>query len=778
MTRWVIWLLVAIFGVVGAVLTAGGATLVSAGGSPYYVVTGLAMLFCALGLGRRARCAAWCYGAMLSWTIVWSLWEVGLDNWALMPRLLALSILGLVLLLPGLHRAIGASRWWIALPALAAVLVVGFAVVRAENSESGLSAATKVPQLAGASTDWRHWGNNLAGTKYAATDQINLDNVGQLKLAWRYDSDIKPGALRSLEAAPLAVNGRVYMCIESGTVAALDQDSGNLLWRYRGLAPDSPFLGWKCRGVAYYEARTPGPDCQHRLFLTTAAGQLEAIDADSGRRCTTFARDGIADLKEGMGEMKPDEALPTSPPTLVNGVIIVGQSISDFGSFESPSGVIRGYDAETGALRWAWDAGRPGQTTLKPGESYTRDTPNAWGVFSGDETLGLVYVGTGNSPPDYFAAHRSQISDQFTDNVVAIDVATGQLRWSFRTVNHDLWDYDVAAQSVLVDLPGGQPALIIPTKRGQLFVLDRRTGQPIDKVVERPAPQGAVDGNWTASTQPYTTGFASVAGDDLRERDMWGLTPIDQMMCRLTYRRANYSGQFTPILSRPSITYPAVGGGINWGSVSVDTQRGLMVVNTLRLANLNRLVPKTDGKDIKGGFEGGVIMFPMAGTPYYLAQFPFLSPIFVPCQRPPFGTISVFDIASRQLLWSKPLGTAAGSGPLGLASHIPLRLGAPNFGGSLTTAGGLVFIAATQDHRLRAFDIGNGREVWSADLPAVGASMPISYVSPVSGRQYIVIAAGGHFAIPGPDASAILAYALPDKAAQPDNSVQPNKAGQ
>jgi glucose dehydrogenase len=205
-----------------------------------------------------------------------------------------------------------------------------------------------------------------------------------------------------------------------------------------------------------------------------------------------------------------------------------------------------------------------------------------------------------------------------------------------------------------------------------------------------------------------------------------------------------------------------VGGGINWGSVSVDTQRGLMVVNTLHLANLNRLVPRTQGTVVKGGFEGGVITFPMEGTPYYLAQFPFLSPLFVPCQRPPFGSIQVFDIATRKLLWSKPLGTAAGSGPLGIASHIPLRLGAPNFGGSMTTASGLVFIAATQDRLLRAFDIGNGREVWNSTLPAVGASMPISYVSPRTGRQYIVIAAGGHFAIPGPDASAIVAYALPE----------------
>lgn len=406
MTKFAVWLAVAICGAVGVTLVAGGVMLIAASGSPYYFIIGIALLVCALGLVLRARYATWCFGALLAGTVLWSLWEVGLDDWALMPRLLALTLLGLLFLLPPIQRTTSASRWWVGAPVLAALLVLGVAIVKAETAESDLPAAARVSPLPGAPTDWRHWGNTLAGTKYAATDQINASNVGRLKLAWRYDSDIKPGALRSLEAAPLAVDGRLYMCIESGTIAALDQDSGKRLWQYRALPENSPFLGWKCRGVAYYVAKSPTPDCQRRLFLTTSAGQLIAVDADTGRRCSHFAEDGIVDLKQGMGEMKPDEALPTSPPTVVNGVIVVGQSISDFGSFDSPSGVIRGYDAETGALKWAWDAGRPGQTLLKPGETYTRDTPNAWGVFSGDEALGLVYVGTGNSPPDYYSTLR------------------------------------------------------------------------------------------------------------------------------------------------------------------------------------------------------------------------------------------------------------------------------------------------------------------------------------------------------------------------------------
>jgi membrane-bound PQQ-dependent dehydrogenase (glucose/quinate/shikimate family) len=762
MAKIVFWIVVSILTIVGISLIAGGSILVANGGSFYYALTGLAVLASAVLLVRRSRYAAWIFGIMLSWTILWSLWEVGLDGWALMPRLVGPALVGFLFLIPPLHEATGTSRWWVTAPSLAALLLVSLAAYRDQTAESGLPGASNVAVMPGAPKDWQHWGKDLAGTRYAAIDQIDTENVDQLKLAWRYDSDVKPGVLASLEATPLAIDGRLYMCIESGTVAAIDQDTGKRIWQYRGLPKDSRFHGSRCRGVAYYAAKIHSKDCSRSIYMTTSEGQLIAIDADTGRPCSRFGDNGVADLRVGMGLMTPDDALPTSPPTIVNGVVIVGQSISDFGSFDSPSGVIRGYDAETGTLRWAWDAGRPGQTLLKDGEIYTRATPNAWSVFSGDEKLGLIYVGTGNSPPDYYSAFRSKIADEFTDNVVAIDVATGQLRWSFKTVNHDLWDYDIAAQPVAIDLPEGKPALIVPTKRGQIFVLDRATGQPIDPVVQRPVPQGGVKGEWTAKTQPYTTGFPSLSGDDLTEADMWGITPIDQMICRIRFRKARYEGQFTPITSQPTITYPAIGGGINWGGISVDTQRGLLVVNALHLANINRLVPRKAGETPKSGFVDGGIMFRQDGTPYSFESYSFLSPISVPCQEPPFGTISVFDIRTRKLVWSKPLGTAEGSGPLGVRSHLPLRLGAPSFGGSLTTAGGLVFIAAAQDRRLRAFDIANGRELWSAKLPAVGAAIPISYVSP-SGRQFVVIAAGGHFSIPGPHAAAIMAFALPKK---------------
>ncbi|MFN3817834.1 PQQ-binding-like beta-propeller repeat protein [Blastomonas sp.] len=450
------WLFAIILLLVGGGLAYGGILLAAAGGSWYYVVTGVAVLVAATGFIRRARYAYWAYGAMLAGTIVWGLWEAGLNNWGLMPRLVAPAVVGLLLLLPPMHRAAGARRAWIAVPALAALALVGAAIVRAETAESGLPPAARIAVSADAPTDWRHWGNALAGTRYAAIDQINLGNVRDLELAWHFDSDLPPGELPSLQAAPLAVDGRLYVCLQSGTVAALDQDSGKQIWRFDSMPRNSPLLGWKCRGVAYHadepadqDAARPAParlsqaaprqrDCVRRIFLSAVTGDLIAIDADTGRPCSGFGENGRVDLKIGMGLTKPDEALPTSPPTVVNGVVVVGQSISDFESFTAPSGVIRGYDARTGALRWAWDVGRPGKTQLEPGETYTRDTPNAWGVFSGDEALGLVYIGTGNSPPDYYSGFRSKIADEFTDNIVAIDVATGLPRWRFKTVNHDL----------------------------------------------------------------------------------------------------------------------------------------------------------------------------------------------------------------------------------------------------------------------------------------------------------------------------------------------------
>ena len=761
--------LAAIFFLSGAWLFGGGALLLVNSGSPYYLFAGAALLATAAGLVRQSAVAVFIYAGLLTVTLFWSLWEVGFDGWQLAPRLIAPAVMGFALMSSAV-TAPTKSRWWIGAPVLLIFTAIVVAFVLQMDVESMPKAATAASASA-AATEWRHWGNTLGGTRYVAAKQIDNGNVQDLKLAWRYDSQRPTQAIPSFEATPLAVDGRLYVCLQPGIVAALDQDTGREIWRYT--MPDFQKLdfgklwGGKCRGVSYYEAAHTLPDCPKRILFARPDGFLMAVHAVTGLPCPSFGKAGAADMRVGMGDWPTVAitAMPSSPPAIIKGVAVIGQSVTDLGSLDAPSGVIRGYDVETGELRWAWDAARPDRTLLQPGETYTRDTPNAWGVLSGDEDLGLVFVPTGNSLPDYFGGMRWGFAEAYSSAIVAIDVASGKVRWTFQTVHHDLWDYDVGAQPVAVNIPGPEgviPALLAPTKLGEIFVLDRSTGHPIDPVIEKPVPQDGVPEEHLAKTQPSTTGFPSLSGPVLRERDMWGLTPLDQLWCRVRFIRAKYEGPFTPVGTKDTLFYPGTAGGIDWGSVSVDLERGLLAVNALRFSNFGRLVPRKEAPTREGG-GGGWVNFQMAGTPYIFAETPFMSPLQVPCQAPPYGTMSVLDLKTRKLLWNKPLGSAKNSGPFGIPSKLPMRMGVPNMGGSVVTAGGLIFIAAAQDRMLRAFDIRNGHELWSVELPAVAAANPMSFVSAKTGRQYVVIAAGGHYGITGPPAGTVLAFALPTR---------------
>lgn len=758
-------------------LMAGGAQLLAAGGSAYYLAAGVALMWTAIALWRQSGQAPTTYAALIWATVIWSLWEVGLDGWALAPRLLALAVLGLPFLTPPLRTLSRDNGRWMSSAILAVTVVMGIASLSALLPTGTSNPRPQEHSTApdSAATEWRHWGRTVGGTRFVPSRQINTGNVGELELAWRYDSHLPPPMYLSFEATPLFADGRLYVCLKPGIVAALDPDSGEEIWRYTadiaGQLDFTRIFGGKCRGVSYYESPDKGVECPARILFPRPDGYLVAVNAKDGRPCTSFGDSGMVDLHAGVGPMPASArrqiiAMPSSPAVIVNNVAVIGQTISDLESLDAPSGVVRGYDALTGELRWAWDAGRPGQSLLEPGQFYTRNTPNAWGVFSADERLDLVYIPTGNSLPDYYGGSRVDAVEHYSSSVVALDVSSGELRWSFQTVHHDTWDYDVAAQPVVVDLPGengGIPALLVPTKLGQIFVLDRRSGEPIDKVMEKPVPQaGAVPGERLSSTQPYTTGFPSLAGPDLTEADMWGVSPLDQLWCRLLYRKAHYFGQFTPISTRETIMYPGTAGGINWGSVSVDPHRGLLFVNTLRFANLGRLLPRESAPvGTYGGKEGDAV-FEQAGTPYAFVQSTFMSALKVPCQRPPYGTVNVLDLETRSLRWSRSFGTSADIGPLGIPTLLPIRIGAPNMGGSVVTAGGLAFIGAAQDRKLRAYAMDDGSELWSAPLPAVGAASPMSYISPKTGRQYVVIAAGGHYGLPGPPAGAVLAFALPE----------------
>ncbi|TGD71307.1 membrane-bound PQQ-dependent dehydrogenase, glucose/quinate/shikimate family [Mangrovimicrobium sediminis] len=753
----------------GAAFAWGGWQLLQLDGSAYYVATGVALLFTALCLFVMPALGAWLFGAIVWATLGWSLWEVGMDGWALVPRLTLLAVLALVFLLPGTLRTAGAgAASWAALSGLASLVVVGGAFALADWQGEELPSATVQPAPAADAGEWRVWGRNAAGDRFSPLQQIDNSNVHQLELAWRYDSDVPPLAsfgAHSFEPTPLAANGYLYLCVDRNVVVALDPETGKERWRHDpDINLDGVFVT-TCRGVSYYEAPPGTSKCPRRLIYGTADGRLLAVNADDGSACTSFGDNGAADMRLGMGRIPPGALSVTSPPAIVNGVAVVGQFVNDYLSFfDAPAGVIRGYDALSGELRWAWDAGYPVPRGLpEEGDSYTLDTPNAWSVFSADPERGLVFIPTGNSPPDYYGVERSAAALKYSSSIVALDAATGAVRWSFQTVHHDLWDYDVASQPVAVDIyQDGQPlpALIVPTKRGETFLLDRRDGTPIDPVVEKPVPQGGLPGEPISPTQPYTTGFPSLAGEHLTETDMWGMTALDQLWCRVRFRQLRYEGDFNPPSTDTTLNYPGAAGGSNWGSVSVDLDRGIMVASSLHMAETGQMITHEEAAALDLAGSKDTLLYPQERVPYAFKRKVFLSPLGAPCQRPPYGRISAFAIGSRELLWSKPLGTAEHSGPWGIETRLPITMGVPNAGGAITTGGGLVFIGAAQDRRLRALDIGNGRELWSARLPAVGAATPMTYTAP-SGRQFVVIAAGGHPGIPGPSAAAVLAYALP-----------------
>jgi quinate dehydrogenase (quinone) len=377
------------------------------------------------------------------------------------------------------------------------------------------------------------------------------------------------------------------------------------------------------------------------------------------------------------------------------------------------------------------------------GESYTRGTPNAWSVFSADDELGLVYIPTGNATPDYFGAHRSKAAEQYSSSVVALDATTGDVRWSFQTTHHDIWDYDVPSQPVLTSMPNksgvNTPVVIVPTKRGQLFVLDRRDGTLVSDVEEKSVPQGPVSGEWVSPTQPYSVGMPSFAGAKLTERDTWGITPIDHLLCRIDFHKLRYEGEFTPPMTTGSIQYPGFAGGMNWGSVTVHEDAQLLVVQSLHMANKVRLIPRAGAdKDTPTAMGGQQI-----GTPYLSNTFPWLSPLFAPCQRPPYGEMAVVDLRTRQTVWQRPLGTANELGPLGLKSKLPIPIGAFFFGGTIATQSGLIFVDGTNDRYLRAVDLYSGKELWREYLPGQAEATPMSYLGPKSKKQFIVVTVPG-----------------------------------
>lgn len=778
---WITLLLVLAFGVT---LAWGGAKLLLLGGTPYYVLAGLALVAVAVLLFRQRREAIWLYGAILVATAGWAVWESGADVWALLPRLAAPVAGGLWLLTPWVRRALAPARGRTGQVMLAASALLGIGLgiaglMRTPAADPMFDTAAEampggVPLAAlPEDGDWKNYGNDPGGARFSTAGQLTPANVDDLEVAWTYRLGPAPEGYVTFEATPLKVRDTVYICTGYNDVIAIDAETGRERWRFRAKVDIRDVASMTCRGVAWYSA----PDatvCPERILANTLDARLIALDARTGQRCADFGKNGEVSLLTGMGQVTRGYYYATSAPTVVRGKVVLGGWVTDGQYWGEPSGVIRAFDARTGALAWAFDMGRPDRTGEPgPGEEYTRATPNSWAPMSADEELGLVYAPTGNATPDYFGAQRRPFDEAYTSAVVALDAETGRPRWAFRTAYHDVWDYDVGSQPTLLDLPGANGpvrALAQATKRGELFLLDRVTGKPLAKVEDRPVPQsGAVPEERLSAVQPFSVGMPSFRGKDLTEATMWGLTPVDQLWCRLRFREARYEGPMTPPGLTPSITSPGYLGGMDWGGVAIDRDRNLLVVNTNHVANYTRLLTREEAnrrrlKPRRPGskeYVGGPV--PQANTPYGAETGPFLSPLGVPCQQPPFGRLTAIDLVTRKVVWTKPLGTARDSGPLDIKSGLPLTMGVPNLGGSIVTRGGLTFIGATQDRYLRAFETTSGRLLWEARLPAGAQSTPSSYVSPASGRQMVVVAAGGSGLMKSKPGDYLIAYALPKR---------------
>ncbi|MGG5823588.1 glucose/quinate/shikimate family membrane-bound PQQ-dependent dehydrogenase [Falsiroseomonas sp. HW251] len=800
----------------GIVLALAGLWLAVLGGSWFYVACGIVMAGTGAMLARGERAALWGAALLVGGTLLWSLWEAGLDWWPLAARGDVVVLVGLLLLTPWITRALGRAAGAQVSPLRGGGLALSLTVLAA----LGVAAASwftdphridgSLPEIRGASSpsaaavppgEWHAYGRTEAGQRWSPLAQITPDNVSRLEVAWHYHTGDLRGRAgdpkeTTFEVTPLKIGDRLYFCTPHQDVVALDATTGREAWRYDPrIRGHLALQHLTCRGLAYFPGGRTGPNaaapgsprqvaaapspvsdmpvaaadgaqatsCDAKLLMPTADGRLIALDPATGAVCRDFGDGtGQVNLWANMPNVDPGAYYSTSPPVVAGGLVIVGGTVLDNVSTHEQSGVIRAFDIRTGALVWNWDSGNPDQTAPLPaGEHYTPNSPNSWTTMAADETLGLVYVPLGNQPPDQWGANRSPAVERFSSSIVALDLATGRVRWRFQTVHHDLWDYDVPAQPSLVDLTvNGQrvPALVQPTKQGELFVLDRRTGEPLLPVREVPAPQGTLRGDHAAPTQPVSA--LSFEPPRLRERDMWGATLFDQLACRIQFHRLRYEGRFTPPSLQGSIVYPGNFGVFNWGGVAVDPQRQVAFTTPAYLAFVSRLVPRANDHDLYVNDtppEGALpALNENFGAPYAVELKPFLSPIALPCQAPPWGYVAGADLLTGRIAWMHRNGTVRDLTPLPL----PFRMGVPDLGGPIVTAGGVAFLSGTLDYYLRAYDVATGREIWMARLPAGGQATPMTYQG-ADGRQYVLVAAGGHGSLGTDAGDSIIAYALP-----------------
>jgi quinoprotein glucose dehydrogenase len=601
---------------------------------------------------------------------------------------------------------------------------------------------------------WANYGNDPGGTRYSTAQQIDRTDVSQLQLAWTF----RTGALQTktdlmekaaFEATPILVENRLFLSTPYNHVIALDPQTGAKLWEYDPQVDLSHgYSEVSSRGVsAWTDSKAkPGQPCRLRIFEGTLDGRLIALDGDTGKPCLDFGVKGEVNLARDAATATEWTGgyQVTSAPAIAGDLVITGSSIADNWKVDTGRGIVRAYDTRTGQLRWTWNP-TPWADKTEP----RTGGGNAWSTLSVDPKEDLVFIPVGSSAPDYYGGIRKG-DDKWSDSVVALRASSGKFVWGFQVVHHDLWDYDVASQPTLFTWKDGTPAVVINTKMGHVFVLNRLTGAPLLPVEERPVPQSDIPGEQSWPTQPFST--ISLVPESISAADAWGPTPQDQESCRAKIASSHWDGMFTPPTLQGTLMSPGNVGGVNWGSAAYDPSRHIMVANTNRLVAWIKLIPR-DQFDAERHKDQDNRIFgefgEQKGAPYGLYRTFLFSPDKTPCNTPPWGTTEAVDLFSGKHVWDVPLGTM-----------IPgQQTGSINLGGPMITAGGLVFTSAAMDLYLRAFDIDTGKELWKYQLPAGGQAIPMSYS--LKGKQYIVISAGGHGKLRTKQGDYVLAFSLP-----------------
>ena len=619
--------------------------------------------------------------------------------------------------------------------------------------------------------DWPVYAGGPGGARYSKLAEITPENVDRLERAWEFRTgDLYDPAFgrrnHAFQATPILAGDALYFCTPRSRVFALDAESGELRWHFDPEVDISlGHYNLNCRGVAGWEdpAASPGSSCRRRIFVATADTRLIALDAATGARCDDFGRGGEVEFFHDVGLRSRDEYGISSPPVLVGDVVVVGSSVAENRRVDLPSGKVHAFDARSGAPRWTFDPIPrdpldPARATWEGDAADRSGAANVWSLSSADPERDLVFLPTSSPSPDFYGGERLG-DNHHSDSVVALRGSTGELVWSFQTVRHDLWDYDIGSQPVLADFPtesGSRPAVFQATKMGHLFILDRETGNPLVPVDERPTPASDVPGERSAASQPVPRWPPPLSPQRLRPEDAWGLTFWDRGACADRIAALRSEGVFTPPSFEGSVLYPGTAGGSNWGSLAVDPERRILVANTSNIANTIRLARRDEPSELREDLHE-LTRFDMIGTPYVGYFGVLLSPWGIPCNAPPWGALTALDLERREVLWQVPLGTTADLAPLGIG----IRWGTPNMGGAIVTGGGVVFIGAAMDSRLRAFDLRNGDELWSGSLPAGGQATPMTYRVREGGRQYVVIAAGGHTQMRTRLGDSLVAFALP-----------------